>query len=261
MNYEIVTALFDIDRENLGDGRKISDYLLWFEKTLKLNCPMTIFTEEKFIPFVTEKRKNYPTNIFTQKIEDIPFFNWFEYNKTILDSENYKNKMSDLKRVECVNPKYNIIQYSKFGWISAASTLNKFDSDYYFWVDAGLSRFFYDMNIEDVWPSSKTNIDPNKILVQGQLNIHEYLHEKNLMEYVWDNNSVIAGGFFGVPKKIISELNEKVESIFMEYMVKQKTINNEQFIFAILYKLYPEFFDMKIIKDNKTCSLFYHLSK
>ena len=52
MDTLITTALFDIKRDNHGDGRTIDDYLSWFGKTLKLKCDMIIYTEERFKDFI-----------------------------------------------------------------------------------------------------------------------------------------------------------------------------------------------------------------
>ena len=76
MSTLIITSLFDIQRDTKGDGRTINDYLLWFSKTLKLNCDMVIYTEEKFEDFVKENRKNTSskTYIKIQKLDEIPFY-------------------------------------------------------------------------------------------------------------------------------------------------------------------------------------------
>ena len=47
---------------------------------------------------------------------------------------------------------YNIIQYSKFGWLEKVADKNYFNSEYFLWVDAGLSRFFYDINLNNPYP-------------------------------------------------------------------------------------------------------------
>ena len=60
----IVTAFFDINREENGDGRKISEYLQWVKSTLLLNCNLYVVTEKKFINFIKENRpKNYPLTL------------------------------------------------------------------------------------------------------------------------------------------------------------------------------------------------------
>ena len=43
----LVTAFFDINRADRGDGRTIDEYKEWLKKTLQLNCNLFIVTEEK----------------------------------------------------------------------------------------------------------------------------------------------------------------------------------------------------------------------
>ena len=50
----IVSALFNIEREGM-DGRDWDEYLKWFEVTLQLKCPMTLFISEDLVDFVKEK--------------------------------------------------------------------------------------------------------------------------------------------------------------------------------------------------------------
>ena len=42
MKVTLVSALFDINRV---DGRKLDEYLKWFEITLKLRVPMVLFLD------------------------------------------------------------------------------------------------------------------------------------------------------------------------------------------------------------------------
>ena len=145
-NITIVTALFNIHRENM-DGRKWDDYLVWFEKTLKLKCPMVIFVEEDLVEFGKEKRQFKHTKIISQKMEEIPYFYLKDEMDSILQSDEYKNNIQSPERIECNYSLYSIIQYSKFKWIETAIEQNNFDSDYYFWMDAGASRFFEDFDL------------------------------------------------------------------------------------------------------------------
>ena len=123
MDVMITTALFDISRADKGDGRTIDEYLDWFGKTLKLKCSMTIYTEEKFREFVLENRKNsdYTTRVIVQKLEEIPFYKNKDRMDSILKDEEYLSKIKDPSRIECYLSEYNLIQYSKFGWLKRTS--------------------------------------------------------------------------------------------------------------------------------------------
>ena len=102
-----VSALFNIDRV---DGRKWDQYLKWFEETLKLQVPMVLFIEKELQDFIDEKRGDLPTQTIYQTIEDIPYYNLKDKIQGILDSDEYKEKMSDTDRIECKQAMYSVIQ-------------------------------------------------------------------------------------------------------------------------------------------------------
>ena len=110
----IVSALFDIDRV---DGRKWEEYLKWFDKTLKLKVPMILFITEDLQEFIDERRGDLPTQTVCQVVEDIPYYYLKDDIQSILDSDQYKEDMSDPERIECKQAMYSVIQYSKFNYI------------------------------------------------------------------------------------------------------------------------------------------------
>lgn len=259
MRTEVITALFDIGRDKIGDGRTIQDYLSWFEKTLSLNTTMTIFIDEQFLDFVSERRSPENTQIIVQKLEEIPFYPWREKIEEIITSNNYKSKMSDTKRIECINPLYNVIQYSKFGWIKRAIELNKFNSDYFMWMDAGCSRFFGSFNTSDSWPNQE-KIKIDKFLIQGNQNTYRYFPNLNIEKYIWDNNSTLVGTLFGGGRAVMLDVYEKINLIFKENMIDNDCVNNEQFALSIMLKKYPEIFNVMMILDGTHLPLFKFLS-
>jgi hypothetical protein len=258
MKTEVITALFDIGRDKIGDGRTMQDYLTWFKKTLELNTTMTIFIEEQFFDFVNEIRDPNNTQIIVQKIEEIPFYKWRNKIEEIISDSNYKSKMSDLNRIECINPLYNVIQYSKFGWIKKAIELNKFDSDYFMWMDAGCSRFFGNSDISSPWPNEK-KIDIGKFLIQGNQNTYRYFPNLNIEKYIWDNNSTLVGTLFGGSRVVMLDVYEKINLIFKENMIDNDCVNNEQFALSIMLKKYPEIFNVMMILDGSHLPLFKFL--
>ena len=67
----LITALFDINRQNYKNQKlalkTLDDYLVWFKKTLQLNSPMIIYTQENVKQFIIDHRpKEYPTKIIIQ---------------------------------------------------------------------------------------------------------------------------------------------------------------------------------------------------
>lgn len=260
MKTEIVTALFNINRDKNGDGRKMSQYLEWFNTTLKLNVPMSIFIEEDLVDFVKERRSDTNTKIFIQKLEEIPFYKWNDKINEIINSDYFKSKMSDIDRIECKNSLYNVIQYSKFGWIKQSIENNDLNSDYFMWMDAGCSRFFGDFDLSNPWPSTN-KLKPNKFIIQGNQNTLKYFPNLNIDEYIWDNNCTTVGTLFGGGKDLMLRIYDEINMIFERYMIDKNCVNNEQFALSLLFELYPEIVDLKIILDGTHLPLFNYLSK
>ena len=251
----IVTAFFDINREGRGDGRKISEYKDWIQKTLQLNCNLYVVTEEKFKDFfITNRPKQYPMEIKIMDFKDSYYYRYYDKMKEILENDYYKNKIKDPKRVECVLPEYNIIQYSKFHYLKIAIKENPFKSDYFFWMDAGCSRFFFDVDISKSYPSQNVitylNNNPNKFIIQKRHDLEYFPIDEN---FIWKSDNLLSGGIFGGDVTIINKISEYVESVLTDIMFANNNVNNEQLALAIVWKKHPELF---FLTQN---SPYYHL--
>jgi len=167
MRIKCVTALFDIQRDKLGDGRTIKDYLTWFKKTLDLKCDFVVYTEKRFEEFVIETRSSseFATEIIIQRLDEVPFYHKREIINEIINSDYYKSKMTDISRIECYLAEYNVIQFSKFGWLRD-TVIRHTNLDFVFWMDAGCSRFFDDFDINLRWPNVDL-LDTEKIILQA----------------------------------------------------------------------------------------------
>lgn len=258
MNSTIITALFDIGRDKNGDGRTIDQYLSWFDKTLSLNTPMVIYTEKKFKHFVEQRRSSENTKIVIQNLTEIPYYKYKEKIESILNSQVYKSKIKDPNRIECNLSLYNIIQYSKFDWIKDVIDKNICESDYYFWMDAGCSRFFQNADLSKPWPSNKELMNHDKFLIQGNSNTL-YYPITSIENYVWDCNCILVGTLFGGSKDICIKMQELVNTEFVNYLDRGIT-NNEQIILAILYKKYPNLFNVYIELNGQHLPLFKKLA-
>lgn len=255
---KVITALFDIGRERLGDGRTMDQYLNWFERTLSLQVPMVIYTEEKFKEFVEKRRDLAFTKIVIQKLEEIPMYKHRERINEIIKNPDYLAKIKDNSRIECNLDLYNVIQYSKFGWLEKEISQGD-DSDSYFWMDAGCSRFFDDFNLSLKWPNLQ-NQEINKFIIQGNINTSSIYPSMDIEKYKWDNNCILVGTLFGGNGKIVSKISYEVIKILEEEMLKQEMVNNEQIALAILFKRNPDLFSVYINLTGGHLPLFKHLS-
>lgn len=255
----VVTALFDIGREKFGDGRSTDQYLSWFEKTLKLNSRMVVYTEEKFKSFIEERRDPKHTKIKIQNLEEIPMYKHREKIGQILRDPVYLSKIKDNSRIECRLDLYNVIQYSKFGWIQEEIREGT-NSDFYFWMDAGCSRFFSDADLSQDWPNLK-KIDPDKFIIQGNINTSQIYPSMDIEKYKWDNNCILVGTLFGGKGDVVSRVSDLIIKIFEEEMLEKGIVNNEQIALAIIFKRNPELFSAYINLNGDHLPLFSHLIK
>lgn len=251
---KIITALFDIGREAYGDGRSMQTYLNWFSKTLELKADMVIYTEEKFYDFVVSRRSLGRTEIKVQKISEIPYFKYRERISRILKDPSYLSKIKDSSRIECKLDLYNVIQYSKFGWLKDEVD-NGNEENFYFWMDAGCSRFFSDFDLENEWPNSHV-FSSKKFIIQGNINTQRILPGLVPEEYKWNNECILVGTLFGGNGKILKKISSEIRKIFEEEMLNHNMVNNEQIALAILFKRSPELFDVIIKLDNTHLPIF-----
>lgn len=268
MNNEfvIVSSLFNIQRETI-DKRKWDDYLKWFDITLKLKCPMILFITEELQEFVKNRRKNIPTEIIIQSIEEVPYFHLKNELERIISSKEYKNKILDPDRIECKHSMYTIIQYSKFKWLELASNKDPFNSKFFFWLDAGASRFFedYDLSLEYPSPNAIESLNKmgDKFLIQMNMEYYEDLaHSSNLSKnYLIDNRSYILGSMFGGGKLSISKVSEDINNILLNYMINNGFVNNEQISLGYLVKQTPNIFEVFERYTGRHLELFIELGK
>ena len=259
----IVTAFFDINRSEKGDGRTIEEYKQWIKHTLELNCNLFIVTEEKFKDFFLENRncEKYPTFLQIISITDLHFYQYYDRMKDIILSDEYKQHIAYPNRVECVLPEYSIIQYSKFHCLKIAMDLNPFQSETFFWMDAGISRFFEDIDISQPFPSNDglhlIKNSGNKFICQSRPDIDQYNIDET---FIWKADNLIYGGMFGGSPQTIDFIFFHVDFVFSNIMLKSRNVNNEQLTLAIIYKNFPTIFSICNTYENKPVYLLQLLS-
>ena len=269
MKVTLVSALFDINRV---DGRKWEEYLKWFEITLKLRVPMVLFLDRDMQEYIDERRGDMfseneylKTQTLYQTVEDIPYYELKDQIQEILDSDQYKKDMSDPERIECKQAMYPIIQYSKFPWLTQAAAMNPHGSDYFFWLDAGGSRFFEDYDLTQNYPSeeAKKALDEMGDSFLVQMNTEYYTDLANAKtlstDYLYDNRSYVLGSMFGGHKKSLFRVCDMVHDVLMNDMIANNTINNEQIALGYLIKKYPDEFSLYERTNQKHMALFHEL--
>ena len=240
----LVTALYNINRAEKGDGRKWSEYLSWFAKTLQLEIPMCIFVAKDMCEFVLQHRPEHlhaKTMIYCEALEDIPYAYLENELAAITNSSEYKMKIRHPTRVECILPFYNIIQYSKFPWLLKCAQSNPFNSTHFFWVDAGISRFI-DMDSPKRFLDEATINQHNKLIIQHNSILFDYI-DKIDEGYLWDSQCLMCGTMFGGDIYAIKSMHELIQ-YELTTRIKNSWINNEQILLAYVYSKNSDMFHL-----------------
>ena len=261
----VVSALFDIERV---DGRPWEEYLKWFDVFLQLNVPMVLFVSKDLKDFIDERRYKISqrTEILIQTVDQIPYYHLKDEIQDILDSDEYKENIEDPDRIECKQAMYSVIQYSKFPWLKTAAEMNTHNSDYFFWLDAGGSRFFGLHDLKKEYPSKeavKSLEDMGEsFLVQQNTEFYPDLSdaEELDLDYLYDNRSYVLGSMFGGHKNSVPKVCDMVEDLFYNEMINKGNINNEQIALGYLIKKYPDEFATYERTNGKHMALFEELS-
>ena len=138
----LVTGLWNIKRDELEEGwsRSFQHYLDKFDQLLKVDNPMIIFGDSDLESFVFERRNKDNTlfisrsqewfkNEFYNKIQEIRTNpEWFNLAGWLSESTQAKLEM------------YNPLVMSKMFLLHDAKILDMFDSEYMYWIDAGISN-------------------------------------------------------------------------------------------------------------------------
>ena len=145
--------------------------------------------------------------------------------------------------------------------------MNPHGSDYFFWLDAGGSRFIGIYDLEKEYPS-KTALKSLKDMGDCflvQMNTEYYTDLANAqhlpLDYLWDNRSYVLGSMFGGFKYAVERVSDMVEEIFLKEMIDNDLVNNEQIALGYLIKKYPDEFALYERTNGKHMDIFRELGE
>jgi hypothetical protein len=237
-NTTIVTALYDIGRENWSNFRmSYHTYLWWMENTLSLDCNMVIFTEEKFRETITANRaKTDPdfkkTKIIVKELKETNAYKKYgEPLKTLMSSEEFIAKVSFKDVPEMCQYQYNVVMFGKLLFLKEVYEQNYFpEQKYLVWADAAGLRENVSNYKNTIWPN-ESKLNPDKITF--------FSHHENISILVEEDHALsqmrfIQGTCFIVPTKLINQFNENFEKIVFDCIGK-KYIGSDEKILDFYY--------------------------
>jgi hypothetical protein len=233
----IVTALFDIGRDKWTNfTQSYGGYLDWMERTLAIQTPMVIFTEEQFVEEIKKRREKYFDKteiVITTKEDLIATKLYYSHTSRTIGSIEFRKKVQ-FDVPEMNKPWYNILMINKIYWLEEATKV--LDGTHYIWTDAGCYR-------EDIEQTNKpfpTHKIGDKPIFFSH---HNTISIENKEHHILSQMRFIQGGSFILPKESITDISKELHGIVRDYLLKGYTGSDEKFL-DILYLQGPEKYEL-----------------
>ena len=268
-NTTLVTGIWDLGRSGLSEGwsRSYDHYINNFKQLLSATTQhdLCIFMDEKDEDIVWSCRDKSNTTLIHHPVEkfNTDFFPFYEKIQEIRGREEWLSQAGWLgESTQAKMDWYNPMVMSKMFMLHNAKCYGIYDTDYYFWIDGGISNtvhpgyFSHDKVIE------KVEEFVNKFLFvcfpyAAETEIHGFSLD-GMKRYAQSDvvNRVARGGFFGGHKEYISYANDMYYSLLRDSL-SENLMGTEESIFTLMTYLDPEVFEFEYINDNGLIGTFF----
>lgn len=253
-NLTIVSGLWNINRV----GRDWSRYQDHFDKFLKIPCNMVLWIPKSLESFVWDRRSKENTFVKIYELEDIKdgmFSPFWDNLQSIRLDPTWQNQAGWLSESpQCKNEYYNPIVMSKMFFLHDSKIWNHFDTDYFIWLDAGISQTVYENYFYEAKNLNRIteNLDPFLFLsypYEADKEIHGF--EFNAInKYAGSKvDYVCRGGLFGGHKDFLAQANSEYYHL-LDRSISEGLAGTEESVFSILAKLRPENYRRYELDEN-----------
>ena len=237
----IVTGLWDIGRDKLSNdwARSMDHYLQKFNELLKIDENMIIFGDENLQKFVSERRSNTNTQFILRNLDWFRNNDYYDLIQGIRTNENWLNQTGWVKdSTQAKLSYYNPLVMSKMFLLNDARIMDKFDTEYLFWLDAGITNTVHPgyFTHDKVLDKLHNYVDKFSFITfpyEGATEIHGF-NLPELNKYANNDVKLVArGGFFGGPKNTIEEINGIYYGLLIDTL-SNSLMGTEESIFSII---------------------------
>jgi hypothetical protein len=263
MSVTFVTGLWNIKRDTLGEGwsRSFDHYLQKFEQLLQVDVNLIIFGESELENFVWERRTRQNTQFIVRDQ------NWFKsefYDKiqNIRTNPEWLGQAGWLSEsTQAKLEMYNPLVMSKMYLLHDAKLMDQFDSDYLFWIDAGLTNtvhpgYFTHDKVQEKLPKYFDKFSFVCFPYEANTEIHGFDFNKINQLAGSKVDMVARGGFFGGPKHSITDLNGIYYNL-MSSTLNSGLMGTEESLFTILCYKHPDLINYFEIEYNGLMGKFF----
>jgi hypothetical protein len=214
-NITLVTGIWDIGRESLSEGwsRPYQHYLDKFDSLLNVDVNMIIYGDKELKEIVFKKRTEKNTQFIERPLSWFRNNEFFPLIQEIRNKDSWKNLSGWLKdSTQARLENYNPLVMSKVFLLNDAKILDRFDSEYLFWIDGGLTNtvhpgYFTHDKVLDKLSKYISKFSFICFPYDAENEIHGFEYSKLNSIAGSKVNKVARGGFFGGPKDSISNIN------------------------------------------------------
>ena len=260
----LVTGLWDIGRGDLQEGwsRSFQHYLDKFQQLLQVDVNMIIFGDEELEKFVLENRRSENTQFVRRSLSWFKDNDFYDKIQSIRTNPDWYNQVGWLtESTQAKLEMYNPLVMSKVYLLHDAKILDKFDSEYMFWIDAGLTNtihpgYFTHDKVLDKLPKLVKNFHFVCFPYEANSEIHGFKYQE-LCDLVGKPvNMVARAGFFGGKKDVIGEINTIYYGL-MNDTLSQGLMGTEESLFTIMTYKYPNLITYSEIEGNGLMGKFF----
>ena len=263
-NITLVTGLWDIGRGNLEEGwsRSFEDYIEKFKQLIRVEENMIIFGDAELEKIVFSERERSNTQFILRDL------NWFKNNEhyqqiqKIRTNPNWYNLSGWLiNSTQAKLEMYNPLVMSKMFLLNDAKIMDTFNSEYMFWIDAGITNtvhygYFTHDKVLDKLSKYIKNFSFVCFPYDAETEIHGF--EYNRLNQIANSkvSKVARGGFFGGLKESISQISALYYDLLLTTL-NDGHMGTEESIFSVMCYKHSDIINYFEIESNGLMGTFF----
>jgi FkbM family methyltransferase len=260
----LVTGLWNIGRGNLEEGwsRTFQHYLDKFEQLLDVKENLIIFGDEELESFVKKRRSDINTHFIVRDLDWFKNNDYYSLIQKIRSNPNWYNQVGWLtESTQAKLEMYNPLVMSKMFLLHDAKIVDRFNSEYMFWIDAGLTNtihpgYFTHDKVLDKLEKYISKFSFVCFPYEANTEIHGFEFNK-LNSIAGDKvNKVARAGFFGGPKESISNMNSIYYGLLLSTL-QEGYMGTEESIFTIMTYKHSDLINYFEIEGNGLMGKFF----
>lgn len=263
-NITLVTGIWDIGRGDLTEGwsRSYQHYLDKFEQLLDVQENMIIFGDENLREFVFKKRNESNTQFIVRPMEWFIKSEFFPLIQDIRNNPNWYGQVGWLEQsTQAKLENYNPLVMSKVFLLHDAKIFDKFDSEYMFWIDGGLTNtvhpgYFTHDKVLDKLSKYISKFSFISFPYGAETEIHGFEYNKLNSIAGSKVTKVSRGGFFGGPKSTITDINGIYYGL-LKSTLDDGYMGTEESIFSIMAYKHSDLINYFEIDSNGLVGRFF----